>query len=115
MLAPARNLRNNAAASRGGSRRRQRTADAAEHRCRRPAPALGLGGRGGRAGLRDPEPMVWIAFASARAVGASPLPAGSKSRWLAAFYPARGVLTRPFHLPGQARTLFALHSPSALP
>lgn len=70
---------------------------------------------GGRAGLRDPEPMVWIAFASARAVGASPLPAGSKSLWLAAFYPARGVLTRPFHLPGQARTLFALHSPSALP
>jgi hypothetical protein len=39
-----------------------------------------------------------------------------KSLWLAAFYPARGVLAQPFHLPGQARALFSvLHAPYALP
>jgi hypothetical protein len=66
-----------------------------------------------RAGGRDPEPVVWVAFASSRAVG--PLPGNVKSLWLAAFYPARGVLGRPFHLPGQTPTLFALHSPFAIP
>lgn len=68
-----------------------------------------------RAGGRDPEPFAWIVFGSARAVGASPMPGTVKSLWLAAFYPARGALGRPIHLPGQSLALSALHSPYALP
>jgi hypothetical protein len=65
-----------------------------------------------RSGGRDAEPIVWIAFSSSRAVG--PVPMLVKSLWVAAFYPARGVLARPFHLPGQSRMFSALHSPYAL-
>jgi hypothetical protein len=68
-----------------------------------------------RAGGRDPEPFAWIVFGSARAVGASPMPGTVKSLWLAAFYPARGALGRPIHLPGQSLALSALHAPYALP
>ena len=68
-----------------------------------------------RVGGRDPEPFAWIALASTRAVGARPMPGQALSLWLAAFYPARGVLSRPVHLPGQSLGLSALHAPYALP
>ncbi len=68
-----------------------------------------------RAGGRDAEPFAWIAFTSARAVGAQPMPGQVVSLWLAAFYPARGVLSRPIHLPGQSLAVTALHAPYALP
>lgn len=43
------------------------------------------------------------------------MPGADVSLWLAAFYPARGVLGRPFHLPGRSLALSALHAPYALP
>jgi hypothetical protein len=43
------------------------------------------------------------------------MPGQVRSLWLAAFYPARGVIGRPFHLPGQSTALTALHAPYALP
>jgi hypothetical protein len=43
------------------------------------------------------------------------MPGTVKSLWLAAFYPVRGALGRPIHLPGQSLGLSALHAPYALP
>jgi len=43
------------------------------------------------------------------------MPGTVKSLWLAAFYPTRGVLGRPFHIPGQTLALSALHAPYPLP
>jgi len=65
-----------------------------------------------RSGGRDAEPVAWIAFSSTRAVGASP--SLVKSLWLAAYYPERGVLARPFRLPGQSQMLAVMHAPYAL-
>ena len=68
-----------------------------------------------RAGGRDPEPMAWIAVSSERSIGAVPLVGRQQSLWVMAFYPQRGVVSRPFHLPGQSLALSALHAPIRLP
>jgi hypothetical protein len=65
-----------------------------------------------RAGSRDPEPMVWIAFVTERPFAT--LAAGTPQLWLEAFYPDRGVLSPAFHLPGQG-TVNVIHGPLALP
>ncbi len=65
-----------------------------------------------RAGGRDAEPMVWIAFVTERAFGT--VPAGTRQLWLEAFYPDRGVVSPAFHLPGQG-TVSVVHGPLAIP
>jgi hypothetical protein len=60
---------------------------------------------------RDAEPMVWIAFASERAVASAP--AGTRQLWLEAFFPDRGVIAPAFHLAGQGSAEM-LHGPLAL-
>ncbi|MBV8758387.1 MAG: PD40 domain-containing protein [Deltaproteobacteria bacterium] len=57
------------------------------------------------------EPMVWIAVVSQRALGGDAAP---QQLWLEAFYPERGIVTPPFHLPGQPAALQVLHGPVAL-
>jgi hypothetical protein len=68
-----------------------------------------------RAGGRDPEPMAWIAVSSGRSIGAVPLVGRQQSLWVMAFYPQRGVVSRPFYLPGQSLALSSLHAPIRLP
>lgn len=68
-----------------------------------------------RAGGHDPEPMAWIAFASTRPIGPTVLIGKQRALWLAAFYPERGVVSHPFHLPGQSLALSSLHAPVVLP
>ncbi len=68
-----------------------------------------------RAGGRDPEPMAWIAFTSGRPIGTIGLAVHQKEMWLAAYYPARGVVGAPIHLPGQTFGISALHAPVFVP
>jgi hypothetical protein len=62
-----------------------------------------------------PEAMGWLAFSSGRAIGGAPIIGRQQQLWLAAFYPDRGVVARPFRLPGQDLALSALHAPVAVP
>lgn len=64
-----------------------------------------------RAGGNAAEPMAWIAFSSGRPIGAQTLGSHQVELWLAAFYPERGAISVPFHLPGQSLALSALHAP----
>jgi hypothetical protein len=61
------------------------------------------------------EPMAWIGVSSGRPFGPLALVGKQQSVWLMAFYPDRGVVSRPFHLPGQNRALASLHPPAPLP
>jgi dipeptidyl aminopeptidase/acylaminoacyl peptidase len=61
------------------------------------------------------ETMGWLSFSSSRAVGTVPLVGKQQQLWIAAFYPDRGVVARPFRLPGQDVAMSALHPPVAVP
>jgi Tol biopolymer transport system component len=61
-----------------------------------------------------PEPMGWIVMASHRPIGAT-TPSTTANLWLLAFYPDRGVFSRPFLLPGQDHTIGVLHAPRHVP
>jgi hypothetical protein len=61
------------------------------------------------------EPMAWIGVSSGRPFGPLALVGKQQSVWLMAFYPDRGVVSRPFHLPGQNPALASLHPPAPLP
>src|SRR6185436_7223597 len=51
-------------------------------------------------GYPDAEPMVWIVMQSDRPVGGRDQ-TGVPQLYAMAFYPGRGVASRPFYLPGQ--------------
>jgi hypothetical protein len=56
-----------------------------------------------RAGSIAAEPVAWIVMRRAHGL------------WAAAFFPERGVVSRPFLLPGQRADIAVLHAPLALP
>lgn len=64
-----------------------------------------------RAGGIAPERMAWVVFVA-------PYPADNPNLggqlWLEAFFPDRGVVSPPFHLPGQPGSLEVLHAPTAI-
>ena len=60
------------------------------------------------------EPMAWIVMKSFRPVGGRSQ-TGIGQLWAMAFYPERGVASRPFHLPGQRPDVAVLHAPTAMP
>ena len=66
-----------------------------------------------RAGGTDTEPMVWIVMRSNRPVGARSQE-GAPQLWAMAFYPEKGVASRPFYLPGQDPHIGVLHAPTVL-
>lgn len=67
-----------------------------------------------RGGAPAAEPMMWIVMKSYRPLGPSPQ-ADTGQLWAMAFYPERGLASRPFHLPGQRRDVAVLHAPQVLP
>ena len=67
-----------------------------------------------RAGHDEPEPITWILMKSYRPVGAR-AQLGVGQLWVMAFFPERGIASRPFHLPGQSASIAVLHKPNALP
>ncbi|HUJ62929.1 MAG TPA: hypothetical protein VLX92_30710, partial [Kofleriaceae bacterium] len=67
-----------------------------------------------RVGGAAPEPMAWLAMASHRTIGGRALAGSKQELWLVPFYPARGAVGRPVHLPGQPAELATLHTPLAL-
>jgi Concanavalin A-like lectin/glucanases superfamily len=58
-----------------------------------------------------PRPMMWIVMKSNRPVG--PLAHADPLLWAMAFFPERGVASRPFYLPGQNFEIAVIHAPSA--
>lgn len=66
-----------------------------------------------RAGGTDTEPMVWIVMRSNRPVGARSQE-HVPQLWAMAFYPEKGIASRPFYLPGQDPQIGVLHAPTVL-
>jgi WD40 repeat protein len=61
---------------------------------------------------RRATPFAWLAFISDRAIGARTQEA--RQLWLVGFAPEIGLVTHPFHLPGQPATLAAIHAPERI-
>ena len=66
-----------------------------------------------RSGYADASPMVWIVMQSDRPVGGRDQ-TGVPQLYAMAFYPALGLASTPFYLPGQDAGLAVLHAPAIL-
>ena len=66
-----------------------------------------------RAGTAAAEPMTWIVMKRYTAVGVRSQDKVGQL-WAAAFFPERGVVSRPFHLSGQRADVAVLHAPLAI-
>lgn len=65
------------------------------------------------AGTAAAEPMTWIVMKRYTAIGVRSQDKVGQL-WAAAFFPERGVVSRPFHLSGQRADVAVLHAPLAI-